>query len=67
MIIQQVKFRPIGEEAWQGGIYLNYHLQDSYIICGCCGGLFEMDEIEEYSLYEDWVDISEEIIGDERV
>ncbi len=63
MIIQQVKFRPIGEQAWQGGIYINYHLEDAYIICGCCGHIIPMQEIEEYELFEDWVNLSEEIIG----
>ena len=63
MTIQQVRFRPQGEQAWQGGIYINYHLEDAYIICGCCGALFEMDEIEKYELYDNWVNLSEEIMG----
>ena len=64
MIIRQCKFRPIGEQAWQGGIYLNNDLQTDYVICGCCGGWFEMNEIEEIEIFEDWVNLSAEIIGD---
>ena len=64
MIIYQCKFRPFGEEAWQGGIYVNINLEYAYIICGCCGAVFEMDDIADLEIFDDWVNLSEEIIGD---
>ncbi len=42
------------------------------IICGCCGGVFEIDEVIEFSdnptpiyEYEEWTDIACEIVGGE--
>ena len=59
----QVRFLPIGEEAWQGGILFVVDEEHAYIICGCCGGVYEMDDIEKYDIL-DWIDISNEIKGD---
>ncbi len=68
----QVKFvEPHVEEvAWLAGIAYR-----DEVICGCCGGVFEIDEIVESAkdfqiespieVYDFWVDISDEIIGDE--
>lgn len=36
-----------------------------FVICGCCGGTFEPDEIEIITVYQYWVDLTEMIIGDE--
>ena len=37
------------------------------IICGCCGGIFELDEFEEDEVVElgNWVNIEEEIRGED--
>ena len=76
---RQVRFLDLGdtqgEEVWHGGIAIN----DS-IICGCCGTVLSLEDIfadwEEYGkeeypnveapveIYEYWVDIDEEIIGE---
>lgn len=67
MIIKQVKFRPEGENEYFGGIYVQSHeLEDGFIICGCCGSVYEIEDItkEDIQIYENWVNISEEIIGD---
>lgn len=57
METKQVKFIDTeGEE--QGGILVD----NKYIICGCCGGVFEVDEVHYSPL--PWVNISKEIIGD---
>ena len=45
----------------------------SSIICGCCGGIFEIDEVIEFTPdefvpiydYSTWNDLSEEIFGGE--
>ena len=41
-------------------------LYDDKIICGCCGGVFDAysEYIEILESYEDWVDLTETIIGD---
>lgn len=64
MKVKQVKFRGIGEDSFQGGIMVDDGYPP-YVICGCCGSVYEMDDIEEIKKYENWVDISEEIKGGE--
>lgn len=64
MIVKQVKFRCEGEEDYKGGIMVDDGYPP-YVICGCCGGVYEMNEIEEIKTYPSWVDISEEIKGGE--
>lgn len=59
--MKQVKFYEIGGDIEIGGILLD----DGQIICGCCGGLFEPEEVVIIKEYEDWVDLSEEIKGGE--
>ena len=66
----QVKFRDVDGDHYIGGIaYRNE------IICGCCGGIFDISEIYELApdtlekdpivIYDNWVDISNEICGEE--
>lgn len=66
----QVKFRDVDGDQYIGGIaYRNE------IICGCCGGIFDITEIYELAtdtleedpivIYDNWVDISNEICGEE--
>ena len=66
----QVKFRDVDGDHYIGGIaYRNE------IICGCCGGIFDITEIYELApdtleedpivIYDNWVDISNEICGEE--
>lgn len=60
MTTRQVKFKdPDGEIL--GGILVN----DEFIICGCCGGVFEMEEVTILHRYPDWINISDEIKGEE--
>lgn len=65
----QVKFWDVGGDHYIGGIaYRNE------IICGCCGGIFDISEIYEFAptdlkedpiVVYDWVDISSKIrVGD---
>ena len=58
---KQVVFSdPDNAGKWQVGIAY----QDE-IICACCGGLFEIEEIDIIHAYADWVDIATEIVGGE--
>ena len=72
MIIKQVKFRCPdadvleGTKTELGGIAIyesDLHEKPEYIICGCCGGTFEPDEVEIIRVME-WLPISEEILGE---
>ena len=58
MFCQQVKFWDTDGGKF-GGILVN----DEYIICGCCGGVFEKSEVI-YEIFDNWVDIDEAIRGD---
>lgn len=70
---QQVKFEVINpdlinedEENIFGGIAI---IGDSdgtitNVICGCCGGVFEPEDIKILERYDRWVDLTETIIGD---
>lgn len=37
---------------------IGYHDQ---IICACCGGIFEIDEVEVIEIFPDWVNFDEYI------
>ena len=56
----QVKFHLAGEEeeSIRGGIAYQH-----FIICGCCGGAIDVDDIDWMEVYDSWMDISEEIMG----
>lgn len=59
---------------WEGA---SYHAGIAYgdeIICACCGGVEEIEEIYAFApsnvepivVYKSWIDFSEEIIGDDE-
>ena len=66
----QVKF--LDGDTWCAGILVGRH-----IICACCGGIFDVDEVlqdgrEEgienpIEIFDTWVDLSDEIRGDGEV
>ena len=45
-----------------GGIYVEVG-GEVYIICCCCGGVMELTDITDLKLFDDWVNIEEEIRG----
>ena len=59
--MKQIKF--IYDGVISGGILID----DNTIICGCCGGIFKKDEVEILEIYNTWVDLSAEIIGNQIV
>lgn len=66
MITKQVCFRAEGEDAYFGGILVSKDevpTDDDFIICGCCGGIVTLDEVEEMEPYDDWADASDFILG----
>lgn len=63
---EMVKFWDIDGDHYIGGIAY----QDK-VICGCCGGTFDIEEIYEFApdgiepvQKMKWIDISEAILGD---
>ena len=59
--MKQIKFHEVGEDIEIGGILID----DGNIVSGCCGSLFEPEDVEIIKEYESWIDLSEEIKGDE--
>ena len=59
-MFKQVKFID-NEGETHGGIF---NEQEGYIICGCCGGIFEKDEVKIADVYY-WIDLDETILGDD--
>lgn len=54
------------------GINAGILLDDGTIICACCGGEIPMDEREIFELeilhvYDHWVNLSDEIIGSDKI
>ncbi len=68
MVTKQCKFTDF-DGVVRGGIYVmtNGQIEDpenDFIICGCCGEIFQLDDVESYICYSSWLDMSEEIIGE---
>jgi len=62
-MIKQCKFIDDDGEVC-GGILCDFDNGDKYIICGCCGGIFDPNEVEVLEIYDYWVSLSDEIIGE---
>ena len=73
-MFHQIRFKVIvpdlmdeGENIF-GGIGEYAEIEDEEIlirvICGCCGGTFEPNEIEVLDKYDTWIDLTETIVGD---
>lgn len=74
-MLRQIRFRVIApdlmnedEDNIYGGIGEYACIEDEEIlvrvICGCCGGEFDPDKIEVLDKYDDWMDLTETIVGD---
>ena len=67
--MKQCKFYDIENGVIHGGILTD----DGDIICGCCGGLIERDEIGNGAectlrilrIYDSWLDLTNGICGDD--
>lgn len=64
--MKQIKFRGLKSNTSIGGILLN----NGDIICGDCGGMLLADQKDiSYKIekvYDDWVNLSDEILGGEK-
>ena len=59
---------------WDGENHCAGIMIGNLLVCGCCGGTFNLDEVIEMAreddqvpvrVFDTWVDISDEIMGDE--
>lgn len=59
---------------WDGENHCAGIMVGKLLVCGCCGGTFNLDEVIEMAreddqvpvrVFDTWVDISDEIRGDE--
>lgn len=57
METKQVKFMDN-----EGNIFGGIVVDDEFLICGCCGGVLEKNEVKILATLE-WVPISDEILG----
>lgn len=61
MKVEQVYFYHYADGKFYGGILVD----NKYVICGCCGSVFDLEEGEiEISDKLPWINISEAILGD---
>ena len=60
--MKQVKFIDKNEE--ENNVYGGILMDDGNVICACCGGVFEPEDIEIVEEYDVWVDFTESILGD---
>lgn len=35
-----------------------------YVICGCCGAIFNAEDVEIVERYTDWMDLTQAIVGE---
>ena len=72
-MFEQVKFRVsnpmLVSEGEEGLIYGGIGCYDddgnlNYVICGCCGSVFDPEDVEILQKYNHWIDICEAIIGE---
>lgn len=68
---QQVKFEVINPDLINedegnifGGIAIVNGGTITNVICGCCGSVFEPEDIKILERYDDWMDLTETIVGD---
>lgn len=61
---KQIAFKLKDEEDVIGGIGLFDGNKLVEVICGCCGGTFELHEVTLISTYDNWMDLTDTILGD---
>lgn len=59
MTVKQVEFYDGENQECHSGILID----NDYIICGCCGGVFEVSELDadKISIYDEWINIEDTI------
>ena len=63
MITRQIQFRD-DENVIHGGILVKENDNNGFIICDCCGCIFDLEDVTIITTYDYWVDLDSEIIGE---
>lgn len=63
-MFEQVKF-VYDNEVFGGIAKVDDEGKIYYVICGCCGCIFDTEDIVILKQYHNWVNISDEIIGED--
>ena len=63
MFTYQIRFKDLEDGSINGGIVVDDGSKP-YVICGCCGSVFDLDEVEVLDEYDDWNSLSDEITGE---
>lgn len=64
MFIRQCKFEDEEGNIF-GGIVIDDENNDyEFVLCGCCGSLFEIQDVKIIEIFDTWVNLSDEIIGE---
>ena len=69
--MKQVKFLDKENDVIHGGILDD----EGNVICGCCGGLIEKEDIGDapncthkiLTIYDVWINLDDEILGDDKL
>lgn len=62
MTTKQIIFRDTDDGYLHAGILCSEPTNgDTYIICGCCGGIVPLDEADIYKEYDEWFDLEDAI------
>lgn len=62
MITKQIIFRDTDDGELHAGILCKEPTNgDSYIICGCCGGIVPINEADICVEYDEWLDLEDAI------
>jgi len=69
---QQVKFEVINPDLInedEGNVFGGIAIVNDYgtitnVICGCCGSVFEPEDIKILERYDEWMDLTEAIVGE---
>ena len=62
----QVKFL-VKEELNNPYVLGGFELKNKRVICGCCGHIYNPEEVYVLRRYKDWVDLTDELLGEDKM
>ena len=61
--VRQCSFIDPADGLEYGGLYVSPWEGYHFIICGCCGAILDPKTVKDINFYNEWVDLSGEILG----
>ena len=55
--IRQVKFLDNSSDYPLYGLLVTLYGGKKYVICGCCGNIYDLENVEITEVYDDWRDL----------